>query len=68
VYMVGDNPASDIAGGNNYSSPYGTDWASILVQTGVYVKGTTPAHQPRKSVGDVWDAVSWAVAQERWDS
>jgi ribonucleotide monophosphatase NagD (HAD superfamily) len=50
VYMVGDNPASDIAGGNNYESPYGTDWASILVQTGVYVEGTTPAHQPRKIV------------------
>ncbi|KAL5114244.1 hypothetical protein ACEQ8H_007896 [Pleosporales sp. CAS-2024a] len=87
VYMVGDNPASDIAGGNNYTSPYGTDWASILVQTGVFVKGTTPAHQPRQivstsllassrsrakltgywqQVGDVWDAVSWAVAQEKW--
>jgi HAD superfamily hydrolase (TIGR01456 family) len=50
VYMVGDNPASDIAGGNNYDSPYGTDWASILVETGVFVKDTTPAHQPRKIV------------------
>jgi HAD superfamily hydrolase (TIGR01456 family) len=50
VYMVGDNPASDIAGGNNYKSPHGTDWASILVQTGVFVEGTTPAHQPRKIV------------------
>jgi HAD superfamily hydrolase (TIGR01456 family) len=66
VYMVGDNPASDIAGGNNYQSPYGTDWQSILVQTGVYVEGTKPAHQPNKTVGDVWDAVSWAVAQEKW--
>ncbi|KAH8723497.1 cat eye syndrome critical region protein 5 precursor [Phaeosphaeriaceae sp. PMI808] len=66
VYMVGDNPASDIAGGNNYKSPYGTDWASILVQTGVFVKGTTPSHQPRQIVGDVWDAVAWAVAQEKW--
>jgi HAD superfamily hydrolase (TIGR01456 family) len=50
VYMVGDNPASDIAGGNNYESPYGTDWASILVKTGVYAEGTTPAHQPRQIV------------------
>jgi HAD superfamily hydrolase (TIGR01456 family) len=66
VYMVGDNPASDIAGGNNYTSPYGTDWASILVQTGVFVEGTTPEHQPRKIVGDVWDAVAWAVAQEKY--
>lgn len=66
VYMVGDNPASDIAGGNNYESPFGTDWASILVQTGVYVPGTTPAFQPRQIVGDVWDAVEWASAQENW--
>lgn len=36
VYMVGDNPASDIAGGNNYDSPFGTDWASVLVQTGTW--------------------------------
>jgi HAD superfamily hydrolase (TIGR01456 family) len=66
VYMVGDNPESDILGGNSYESPYGTDWASILVQTGVYVEGTVPKHQPRKIVGDVWDAVNWAVAQESW--
>jgi HAD superfamily hydrolase (TIGR01456 family) len=66
VYMVGDNPASDIAGGNNYESPLGTDWASILVETGVYTAGTTPAHQPTKIVGDVWDAVSWAAAREKW--
>ncbi|KAF1947245.1 HAD-superfamily hydrolase [Clathrospora elynae] len=66
VYMVGDNPASDIAGGNNYKSPHGIDWASILVQTGVYVEGTVPAHQPRNTVGDVWDAVTWAAAQEKW--
>ncbi|KAH9868239.1 hypothetical protein J1614_007311 [Plenodomus biglobosus] len=68
VYMVGDNPASDIAGGNNYKSPFGTDWASILVQTGVYTAGTTPAYQPRKIVGDVWDAVKWATMQEKWET
>ncbi|KAL6151053.1 hypothetical protein ACJQWK_10702 [Exserohilum turcicum] len=65
VYMVGDNPASDIAGGNNYKSPHGTDWASILVETGVHVKGTTPSPEPRKIVGDVWDAVAWAISQEQ---
>lgn len=68
VYMVGDNPASDIAGANNYESPLGTDWASILVQTGVYVEGTKPAYQPRKIVRNVWDAVSWAAAQEGWEA
>ena len=33
VYMVGDNPESDITGGNNYK------WGTILVQTGVYRDG-----------------------------
>jgi HAD superfamily hydrolase (TIGR01456 family) len=64
VYMVGDNPESDILGGNNYKSEHGTDWASILLETGVHVKGTTPKHTPRKLVNDVWDAVNWAVEQE----
>lgn len=66
VYMVGDNPESDILGGNSYQSPHGTDWASILVSTGVYVAGTTPNHVPDQIVGDVLDAVNWAVAQEQW--
>lgn len=66
VYMVGDNPESDIAGGNNYKSPHGTDWVSVLVQTGVYVEGTEPRIKPRKTVGDVWDAVNWAREQEGW--
>ncbi|KAF2109704.1 HAD-like domain-containing protein [Lophiotrema nucula] len=68
VYMVGDNPESDILGGNSYKSPNGTDWASVLVQTGVYMEGTVPAHEPRMVVGDVYDAVQWAVAQEGWRS
>ncbi|KAF2192493.1 cat eye syndrome critical region protein 5 precursor, partial [Zopfia rhizophila CBS 207.26] len=66
VYMVGDNPESDILGGNSYDSPHGTDWVSVLVRTGVHVEGTVPNHKPRMEVGDVWDAVSWAVGQERW--
>lgn len=33
VYMVGDNPESDITGGNNYN------WGTILVKTGVYQDG-----------------------------
>ncbi|KAF1964686.1 cat eye syndrome critical region protein 5 precursor [Bimuria novae-zelandiae CBS 107.79] len=66
VYMVGDNPESDILGGNSYESPHGTDWASVLVQTGVYVEGTEPAHKPKQIVGDVLDAVEWAVGQEGW--
>jgi HAD superfamily hydrolase (TIGR01456 family) len=30
IYMIGDNPASDIVGGNSYG------WATCLVRTGVY--------------------------------
>lgn len=33
VYMVGDNPRSDILGGNNYG------WKTMLVRTGVYKDG-----------------------------
>ncbi|KAJ3217663.1 hypothetical protein HDU67_007486 [Dinochytrium kinnereticum] len=33
VYMVGDNPASDIEGANRYG------WRSVLVRTGVYAGG-----------------------------
>ncbi|ORY19770.1 cat eye syndrome critical region protein 5 precursor [Clohesyomyces aquaticus] len=64
VYMVGDNPESDILGGNSYKSPHGIDWISVLVGTGVHVAGTTPNHIPRMEVGDVWDAVQWAVERE----
>ncbi|KAK5111888.1 hypothetical protein LTR62_004620 [Meristemomyces frigidus] len=61
VYMVGDNPESDIRGANNYQSPHGSEWKSILVKTGVYQEGTTPSVQPTVIVGDVGEAVRWAV-------
>ena len=38
VYMVGDNPESDILGANSYVSAQGTRWVSALVETGVYRK------------------------------
>lgn len=61
VFMVGDNPESDILGANSYQSPHGTEWTSVLVQTGVFVEGTQPAHKPKKIARDVFDAVNWAV-------
>jgi HAD superfamily hydrolase (TIGR01456 family) len=67
VYMVGDNPESDIRGGNTYQSPLGTEWASILVRTGVHVEGQTPAYRPSMEVDDVWDAVKWAIEDSNWD-
>ncbi|KAI0388213.1 HAD-superfamily hydrolase [Xylariaceae sp. FL0594] len=47
VYMVGDNPASDIAG--------------ILVETGVHIADTTPSHAPCHTAPDVLQAVDWVL-------
>ena len=60
VYMVGDNPESDILGANQFNSNSKTHWQSVLVQTGVYSSGQ-PSHRPKAIVEDVWDAVQWAV-------
>ncbi|KAI0156820.1 HAD-like domain-containing protein [Xylariaceae sp. FL1272] len=46
VYMIGDNPASDICGANAFRSPTGVDWKSILVESGVYEAGSTPQYSP----------------------
>ncbi|KAE9378984.1 HAD-superfamily hydrolase [Stipitochalara longipes BDJ] len=64
VYMVGDNPASDIQGANNFTSKYGTVWKSILVESGVHVAGKKPAHEPNAIMKGVKEAVEWAL----WDS
>jgi ribonucleotide monophosphatase NagD (HAD superfamily) len=66
VYMVGDNPESDIRGANEYRSPWGSDWFSVLVRSGVYNGVEEPAWVPRVVVGDVWDAVRWGLEREGW--
>ncbi|KAI1417416.1 putative HAD superfamily hydrolase [Hypoxylon sp. FL1857] len=68
VYMVGDNPASDIRGANEYESPVGTSWTSVLVRTGVWSpeRGGEPAYTPKVIVDDVRKAVQWALEQEGW--
>ena len=63
VYMVGDNPESDIKGANEYQSPTGSQWDSILVRSGVY-RGGKPAHEPKVVVQDVWDAVRYGLQME----
>ncbi|KPV73613.1 uncharacterized protein RHOBADRAFT_54812 [Rhodotorula graminis WP1] len=80
VYMVGDNPQSDIAGANAYRSDiaganaYQSDhadanadgWASILVQTGVF-RGERPEdaeHVPTVVKRDVLEGVKWALERE----
>jgi HAD superfamily hydrolase (TIGR01456 family) len=67
VYMVGDNPESDIRGANEYLSPWGSQWLSILVKSGVYSGAKEPAWKPRVVVNDVWDAVRWGLQREGWD-
>ena len=68
VYMVGDNPESDIRGANDYASPVGTEWASVLVRTGVWNpdRAGEPRHKPRMIVDDVAAAVNWALKREGW--
>jgi ribonucleotide monophosphatase NagD (HAD superfamily) len=68
VYMIGDNPESDIAGANSFRSPTGTEWISLLTRTGVYKDrpGQRPTHEPRAIVDDVKAAVQWAVEDSRW--
>ncbi|KAL9018176.1 MAG: hypothetical protein Q9185_004498 [Variospora sp. 1 TL-2023] len=66
VYMIGDNPSSDIQGGNAYVSPHGTEWETILVRSGVYDEARMgePEHTPSVVVEDVWEAVEWALRRE----
>ncbi|TAQ89760.1 hypothetical protein B7494_g1937 [Chlorociboria aeruginascens] len=67
VYMIGDNPASDIFGSNSYKSQWpGTQWKSILVETGVHTPGTEPAHKPTAIKKNVREAVLWALENEGW--
>lgn len=66
VYFVGDTPGSDIRGTNEYndSKTADADWYSILVETGVYDKGTEPDFIPRTIVPNVLDAVKHGMQRE----
>ncbi|KAI5120291.1 hypothetical protein M0805_005797 [Coniferiporia weirii] len=59
VYMIGDNPESDIAGAN------AKGWSSVLVETGVYNRARgPPLHKPTHIAQDVEQAVCWAIDRE----
>lgn len=66
VYMVGDNPESDIRGANEFQSAHGTEWQGLLVKTGVHRDGTIPKYRPRAVVDDVMAAVRYALRAEGW--
>ncbi|TFK74535.1 HAD-superfamily hydrolase [Pluteus cervinus] len=56
MYMIGDNPESDIAGAN------AAGWNSILVKTGVWdPERGPPTHPPTHIADDVKAAVLWAI-------
>lgn len=65
VYMIGDNPESDIRGANSYRSEYGSSWHSILVRTGVY-GGGEPVWTPQTVADDVQKGVQWALKASKW--
>lgn len=62
VYMIGDNPESDIRGGRDFG------WETVLVRTGVYRDAMgEPKYKPSLLVDDVEAAVSEALKRE-WGS
>lgn len=64
VYMIGDNPESDIRGALRADKVSHLRWRSVLVETGVHPKGTKPAYAPTYVAEDVWDAVRRVIVEE----
>ncbi|KAI0188399.1 HAD-superfamily hydrolase [Astrocystis sublimbata] len=60
IYMVGDNPASDIIGGNSYG------WNTCLVRTGVFQGGDNDENNPANFgvFPNVLEAVQTALRKE----
>ncbi|KAI9891382.1 MAG: Coatomer subunit gamma-2 [Vezdaea aestivalis] len=67
VYMVGDNPESDIRGANEFQGGGETSWKSVLVRSGVY-RGGPPKYEPNATMAGVGDAVNWALEREGFGS
>lgn len=69
VYMIGDNPESDIMGANNYKSLVGAQWLSLLTKTGVFRArdGEKPSIEPKMIVDDVRKGVKWALTDSGWN-
>jgi len=63
VYMIGDNPESDILGANK-TRRQGTVWWSLLVRSGVW-REPQDTRNPIAIVDDVLAAVDWAMENEK---
>ncbi|KAI0405231.1 HAD-superfamily hydrolase [Xylaria palmicola] len=63
IYMIGDNPASDIIGGNMYG------WNTCLVRTGVFQGGANDENNPANFgvFPNVLEAVQTALRKELGD-
>ncbi|TGJ83908.1 hypothetical protein E0Z10_g4840 [Xylaria hypoxylon] len=63
IYMIGDNPASDIIGGNTYG------WNTCLVRTGVFQGGANDENNPANFgvFPNVLEAVQTALRKELGD-
>jgi HAD superfamily hydrolase (TIGR01456 family) len=63
IYMIGDNPASDIVGGNMYG------WNTCLVRTGVFQGGENDEENPANFgvFTNVWEAVTTACRKQLGD-
>jgi HAD superfamily hydrolase (TIGR01456 family) len=60
IYMIGDNPKSDIQGAN----ASGDHWHSVLVRTGLFKGDNDPTH-PAKHVSDtVYHAIQYILQRE----
>ncbi len=66
VYFVGDTPASDIRGTNEFNDMGKTEatWHSILVKTGVFQEGSRLEYVPKTTVDNVLDAVRYGMRRE----
>ncbi|KAF3770482.1 HAD-superfamily hydrolase, partial [Cryphonectria parasitica EP155] len=63
VYMVGDNPESDIQGALLANNAHGAhpEWRSVLVKSGVYTADSPPRFEPTVIKDDIWEAVRWVI-------
>lgn len=64
VYMIGDNPKSDICGALMADQESHLTWRSVLVETGIHEAGDVPEHEPTVIKENVLEAVKWVLEQE----